>query len=147
MIDFIAMIYEWFGYGTDLGTHLRGYDITCSDFSGTNFYFQIFIIMLLINLGLFIAMYLVIDKFTAKFSTKTSWWIMAFIGMVMNFGIAFSLPKTVTACDQLIFGASDLMLFGVANAVWSLIVFALLTSFPFPRMLSVNARLTTFWKP
>ena len=147
MIDFIAMIYEWFGYSTDLGTHLRGRDVTCENFDGTNFYFQIFILMLLVNLGLFISMYLVIDKFTTKFSTKTSWWIMAIIGMLINFGIAFSLPKTATACEELVFGASDLMLFGVANAVWSLIVFALLTSFPFPRMLSVNARLTTFWKP
>ncbi|PTS98622.1 hypothetical protein DBR11_14350 [Pedobacter sp. HMWF019] len=141
------MIYEWFGYRTDLGTHLRGWDITCETFEGTDLYFQVFITMLGVNLGLFIVMYLIIDKMTTKFNTKLSWWIMASIGIIINFGIAYSLPSTVSSCDQLVFGASDLLLFGFANAFWGLMTFALLTSFPFPRNFSTNARLTTFWKP
>ena len=147
MTEFIAMIYEWFGYATGLGTHLRGWDITCSAFIGTNFYLEIFTIMVGINFLLFILMYGVIDRMTAKFSTKSSWWVTAVIGMVINFGIASSLPTTEQACGQLHFNTSDLMLFGFANAVWSLVVFVLLTSFPFPRNFSINTRLTTFWKP
>lgn len=145
--DFIATIYEWFGYKTDLGTHLRGWDITCSGFIGQDLYLQIFITMVAINVGLFIVMYLIIDKFTPRFGTKLSWWIMALIGLVINFGIAYSLPATIQPCETLIFGSFDLVLYGFANAFWSLIVFALLTSFPFPRNLSTNCRLTTFWKP
>lgn len=141
------MIYEWFGYHTDLGTHLRGWDDLCTGFIGTDLYFQVFMIMLSISFGLFILMYLIIDKFTAKFSSKFSWWIIATIGFLLNFGIAFSIPSTVTVCEDLHFGHGDLLLFGLANGFWSLIVFALLTSFSFPRNFSTNARLTTFWKP
>lgn len=147
MTDFIATIYEWFGYSTDLGTHLRGWDITCSDFIGTDLYLQIFLTMIVINLVAFVLMYLVVDRFTAKLSSKVSWWIVAIISLAINFGIGYSLPTTIQPCDTLIFGNFDLVLFGLANAFWSLIVFVLLTSFPFPRNFSTNSRLTTFWKP
>jgi len=147
MTDFIAMIYEWFGYHNDLGTHLRGWDITCSDYTGTDLYFQIFITMILINTALFFLMYIAIDRFTSKFSKKSSWWIIALIGFAINFGIAYSLPDTVDRCQQLNFGPPDLLLFAIANGFWSLVVFALFTSFPFPRNFSTNAHLTTFWKP
>ncbi len=147
MTDFIAMIYEWFGYATDLGDHLRGLDVNCKEFIGTNLYFNVFITMLGINVFLFILMYLVIDRFTTKFSTKGSWWIVAIIGLLINFAIAYSLPGTVDRCSHLRITNGDLVLFGVANAFWSLVVFALLTSFPFPRNFSVNCRLTTLWKP
>ena len=141
------MIYEWFGYGNDLGTHLRGWDITCSDFTGTNLYFQVFITMLMINVFLFIVMYFIVDRFTSKFNNKFSWWIVGLLGFAINFGIAYSLPGTITPCGDLHFDAPDLLMFGLANACWSIVVFALLTSFPFPRNFSTNARLTTFWKP
>jgi len=146
MTDFIAMIYEWFGYKTDLGEHLRGLDDTCTPI-GTDLYFQIFIYMLSINTLLFILMYYVIDKMTPNFSSKISWWIIALIGSLINFSIAISLPKTAPVCETLHFGVSDYMLFGIANAFWSLITFVILTSFPFPRYFSTNCRLTTFWKP
>lgn len=145
--NFIATIYEWFGYNSDLGTHLRGWDITCSNFAGTDLYLEIFLIMLMVNVLAFILMYLLIDRFTARFSSKGAWWIIAFISLIINFGIAYSLPLTVDQCGTLVFGSFDLVLFGFANSFWSLIVFALLTSFPFPRNLSTNCRLTTFWKP
>ncbi|WP_316753220.1 hypothetical protein [Pedobacter gandavensis] len=147
MTDFIAMIYEWFGYHSNLGTHLKGWDELCTGFIGTDLYLQVFLIMVFVNLGLFILMYLIIDKFTSKFSSKASWWMTAAIAAALNFGIAYTIPGTVPACEDLHFGAGDLMLFGIANACWSLVVFALLTSFPFPRNFSTNARLTTFWKP
>jgi hypothetical protein len=147
MTDFIASIYEWFGYNTDLGQHLRGMDITCTDFIGADLYFNVFMIMLGVSFISFVVMYLLIDRVTARFSTKWSWWIMALIGAAINFGIASSLPNTIDVCTQLHFGNSDLMLFGLANAVWGLVTFALLTSFPFPRNFSTNSRLTTFWKP
>ena len=147
MTDFIATIYEWFGYKTDLGTHLRGWDITCSNFTGTDLYMQIFLTMIGVNIGLFLLMYIVIDKFTPRFATKFSWWIVALIGLMINFSIAYSLPRTIQECDTLVFESFDLVLFGFANAFWSLIAFALLTSFPFPRYFSTNCRLTTFWKP
>ena len=141
------MIYEWFGYSTPLGQHLRGWDITCSGYLGPDLYFQTFITMLGINIFLFILMYLVVDRITAKYSSKSSWWITALIGAAANFGIAYSLPGTIPNCVELVFGGSDLLMFGIANAVWSLIVFALFTSFSFPRNFSTNCRLTTFWKP
>lgn len=147
MKEFIAMIYEWFGYKTDLGEHLRGMDITCSDFLGPDLYFQVFITMIILNVIAFLLMYILIDKITAKFSTKGSWWIITVIVALINFGIAYSLPNTVNVCAQLHFGSSDLLLYGLANAIWSIVFFAVLTSFPFPRNFSTNSRLTTFWKP
>ena len=147
MTEFIAMIYEWFGYRTDLGEHLRGYDVTCTGFLGPDLYIQIFTYMVLTNVFLFILMYFVIDRFTARFSSKVSWWVTALIGTFISFGIAFSLPETVQACAMLQFNSGDLFLFGLANAWWSLVTFALLTSFPIPRNFSTNTRLTTFWKP
>jgi hypothetical protein len=148
MTEFIAMIYEWFGYRTDLGEHLRGYDLTCSGlFLGPDLYLQIFSYMVLTNILLYILMYVIIDRFTSRFSSKFSWWITALIGVSISYGIAFSLPNTVQACEQLNFNSGDLFLFGLANAWWSLVTFALLTSFPIPRNFSINTRLTTFWKP
>jgi hypothetical protein len=147
MTEFISMIYEWFGYRTDLGEHLRGLEITCDQFLGPDFYLQIFILMIGINIGLFVLMYLLIDRITGRFSSKISWWITALIGASINFGIAYSLPTTVSICETLTFNGGDLMLYGIANAFWSLMAFVLLTSFPFPRNFSINSRLTTFWKP
>jgi hypothetical protein len=147
MTEFIAMIYEWFGYKTDLGEHLRGLDVTCSGSLGTDLYLQIFSYMVLTNLVLFLVMYFVIDRFTARFSSKFSWWITALIGVLISFGLAFSLPVTIQACDQLSFNQGDLFMFGLANGWWSLITFVLLTSFSVPRNFSTNCRLTTFWKP
>lgn len=147
MTEFIAMIYEWFGYATDLGEHLRGLDVTCSGFMGTDLYMQVFVIMLVTNAALFVFMYFLVDKITTSYSSRKSWWITAGLGAVVSFGIAYSLPTTIQACEQLDFHAGDLMLYGIANAVWSTVVFALLTSFPFPRNFSTNCRLTTFWKP
>ena len=148
MTDFIAMIYEWFGYSTDLGDHLRGLDpVTCRDYTGTNLYFDVFIWMIIINILLFALMYLVIDKLTAKYSSKGACWLTAIVGLIINFAIACSLPGTVDACPHLHFDNADFALFGLANAFWSLVIFALLTSFPFPRNFSANCRLTTLWKP
>lgn len=147
MTDFIAMIYEWFGYRTDLGEHLRGYDVTCTGFLGPDLYLQIFTYMILTNLILYVLMYVIIDRITSNFSTKVSWWITALIGVLISFGIAFSLPETIQACGHLNFNSGDLFLYGLANAWWSLVTFALLTSFPIPRNFSTNSRLTTFWKP
>ena len=148
MTDFIATIYEWFHYNTDLGQHLRGLDpVDCEDFIGTDLYLRVFLIMIGLNVCSFMLMYLLIDKLTAKFSSAVSWWITALITAAINFGIASSLPRTIDPCPTLHFDGGDLMLFGAANAWWSLVAFALLTSFPIPRNFSTNCRLTTFWKP
>lgn len=148
MTDFIASIYEWFHYNIALGQHLRGLDpVTCDDFTGTDLYFRIFMIMVGSNVLAFIVMYLLIDKITAKFTTLYSWWITALATAAINFGIALTLPTTVDQCIKLAFDSSDLSLYALANSFWSVVCFIILTSFPVPRNFSTNARLTTFWKP
>jgi hypothetical protein len=145
MTEFIATIYEWFGYNTDLGNHLRGLDITCTAFIGTDFYLLIFLYMIGINIALFILMYYIINS--VRFLTKWSWWLTALLGMAINFGIAMSYPAVQQPCIQLHFTGIDLTLYGIANAFWSLIIFIILTSNPYLRKLSTNCRNTTFWKP
>lgn len=154
MREFFASIYEWFGlipfYTTDLGEHLRGYDITCSDYMGTPLYVYIGWIMIVLTVLFYILQYYVINS--PGFNKRFHWWIIAMLIVVLNFLIAFALPfndlQAGDYCTQLKFSTSDCILFGISNAIWSFILFLLLTSFPIPRKWAGhNTTDTTFWKP
>lgn len=157
MKDFFASLYEWFGwmpfYSTDMGDHLRGWDITCTDYIGMPWYVYIGYVMIIITTLIFVVQYYIIDS--SRWNKKQHWWLFALLVFVLNFLIAFTITSnTVNAgdfCNQLNLIISDCIGFGLSNATWSFIYFVLITSFPFPkdviRSRNGNCRNTTFWKP
>lgn len=153
MNDVFASLYEWFGlmplYKTDMGDHLRGFDISCSNFDGTPWYVYIGWIMAASSLVTYAVQYHLIDS--SGWNKKHHWWLFALILVALNFLIAFSITfNTVEAgdfCKELNLSVSDCIGFGFSNAIWSLLLFMLISTLPFPRRFSSNCRNTTFWKP
>lgn len=153
MDEFFASLYEWWGllpfFSTDMGDHLRGYDNTCSDYVDTNWYVNIGWMMTVLTGLFYVVQYHILDS--PRFNKKYHWWSFALVNMIINFLIAFAIPfnaiQTEDFCDQLNITVGDCAGFGFSNALWSLLLFALVTSVPWIRMQSVNCRHTTFWKP
>lgn len=153
MKQFFAGLYEWWGlisfYATDLGDHLLGYDITCSDYVATPWYLYIGLSMLSVTILFYLVQYHIIDS--SRFNKKFHWWLVALMIFALNFVIAFSIPfnslQTENYCSQLFFSEADCLGFGLSNAIWSFFLFVIITSIPVTRPFSVNCRHTTFWKP
>ena len=156
MITFFASLYEWFGlmplYSSNMGDLLRGWDSTCTDFIATPWYIYIGWLMIIITILMYVLQYHIIDS--PKFNKKHHWWIMAFVILIINFLIAFTITFNILQsgdfCQELNLTFSDCVGFGFSNALWSLIFFVLITSFPFPRKIDIgvgNCRHTTFWNP
>ena len=153
MEEFFASIYEWFGlnplYSTDMGDQLRGWDITCTDYIGTPWYVIIGWIMILSTAVFYILQYHIIDS--SRWKNKAHWWLFALIIVLVNFLVAVLIPYNSTQagdyCNQLNISVSDCIGFGLSNAVWSFILFAVITTIPVFRRFSNNCRHTTFWKP
>jgi hypothetical protein len=153
MEEFFASLYEWFGlnplYSTDMGDQLRGWDITCTDYIGTPWYVIIGWIMITTTAVFYALQYHIIDS--SRWKNKAHWWLFALIIVFVNFLIAFLIPyNSIQAgdyCNQLNISASDCIGFGLSNAVWSFILFTVITTIPVFRSFSNNCRHTTFWKP
>ncbi len=147
------MLYEWFGlnflYSTDLGEHLRGYDITCSDYTDTPLYIVVGIGMIVSTILVYILLYHIINS--PRWNKRVHWWLFAGILVLLNFLIAFILPfndlQTTDYCTQLRISALDCVFFGVSNAIWSFILFVFLTSLPIRKWAGHNMTDTTLWKP
>jgi hypothetical protein len=154
MRDFFASLYEWFGlipfYSTDLGEHLRGYDITCSGYLGTPLYVYLGSVMIILTIFFYILQYHIINS--PRFNKKTHWWIIALAVAGLNFLIAFTVTfndlQATDFCTQLRISVTDCIGFGISSAIWSFVLYLLLTSFPIPRKVAGhNMTDTTFWKP
>ena len=154
MEEFFATIFEWFGsmsfYSTDLGDHLRGFDITCSDYIGTPWYVIIGWSMIGITLFSYSLQYHLIDS--PRFNRKGHWWLVSLFIFTLSFLVAFFVPyNSIQAedyCQDLTITTSDILGFGLSVALWSLLLFMLISSFnPWIRRFSINCRNTTFWKP
>lgn len=153
MQEFFATIYEWFGlipfYSKDMGDHLRGFDVTCTDYIATPWYVYIGWIMLVLTVLVFALQYYIVDS--SKFNKARHWWFFALALVVLNFFIAFGIPynslQAGDYCNQLNLTVSDCIGFGFSNALWSLIFFGIISSIPVFRSRSTNCRHTTFWKP
>jgi len=153
MEELFAYFFEFFGsplYSDDLVDHLRGYGIECDgNYNGTHWYFTVGWAMIGIT-GFFYALqYHIIDS--VKFYKRIHWWLNALVIVVLNFSLAFGgIYNEVSSenfCNELVISTSDCINFGMSVGLWSLIIFMLLTSFPFPRIFSTNCNHTTFWKP
>lgn len=153
MNDFFAAFYEWFGliplYSKDFGDHLRGWDITCTDYIGSPLYTYIGTITVITVVLFYALQYHIIDS--SKFKSKIHWWLIALLICIISFLVAFSLPfndiQSGDYCNQLNISTIDCVGFGISNAVWSILFFALISTIPYPRRLSINCRHTNFWRP
>ena len=153
MTDFFAALYEWFGlislYSSDLADHLRGWDLLCESYSGTPGYVYVGWLMILVTMALYVFQYHVYDR--PNFQRRHHWWLVACVGALLNFTIAFSFAynalQTGDHCIDLYWSIPDCAGFGFSNAVWGVILFVVITTLPFPRRLSTNCSHTTFWKP
>jgi hypothetical protein len=153
MDDFFASLYEFFGlnpfYSRDMGDLLRGWDITCTDYIGTPWYVIIGWSMVSSALFIYATQYLFIDS--SRWNKKQHWWLFALLIFLLNFFGAFiksyNILRADDYCNQLNLSASDCVGFGLANAIWSFILFLIITSVPVVRRFSINCRHTTFWKP
>ena len=153
MREIFASLYEWFGliplYSRDLADHLRGWDITCTDYIATPWYVYIGWIMIILTGFFYALLYHIIDS--PRLMRKYHWWIFALIIVSLNFFIAFGIPfnslQSGDFCKQLNLSVSDCIGFGLSNAFWSFILYTIITSIPWIRRLSTNCSHTTFWKP
>ncbi len=152
--NFFASLFEWFGinpfYNKDLGDHLRGYDITCDpNFIGTHWYSLIGCAMIVLSVLCYVLQYHALDRF--RYNRCKHWWIFAALLFTLNFIIGFTIPynsiQSAEYCPQLVLTNTNCLGFGISNAIWSFIIFLLLTSFKYPRYLANNCRYTTCWKP
>jgi uncharacterized membrane protein YcgQ (UPF0703/DUF1980 family) len=153
MKDFFAGLYEWWGtnpfFARDLGDHLRGFDLVCEDYVGTPLYTYIGLGMIFTTFLSFLIQYYFIDS--NRYSGRGHWLITSAILMIINFSIAFVLPfndlQNTNYCSELNFSMADCLGFGFSNAIWSFILFLIITSLPFLRSRSINCRYTSIWKP
>lgn len=153
MNNFFANLYEWFGfmplYSSDMKDHLKGWDITCTDFIGTPWYVYIGSLMIITTGFVYALQYHIMDS--PRFCEKKHWWLFALILTSFNFLMAMILTyhsiHSGNHCYQLRLGLSDSIGFGISNALWSLLLLMLISSFPLFRRWSTNCSYTTFWKP
>ena len=153
MIDFFASLYEWFGlmpsYSTHMGEHLRGWDGISQGYVLAPWYIYIGWIMITLTAFIYALQYHIIDS--SRWNKKQHWWFFAMIIILLNFLIAFTIPyNSLQAGDysnDLNLTVSDCIGFGLSNAIWSFILFVIISTIPLFRRLSTNCRNTTFWKP
>lgn len=150
MSDFFANLYELNPLvSKDMGDFLRGWDSVSQQYVLTPWYLYIGWLMIALTALMYAFQYHIIDS--SRCNKKQHWWFFALLIITLNFLIAFLVPfNALQAGDvsaDLHLNVVDCIGFGVSNALWSLILFMLLTSFKFPRLLSGNCRHTTFWKP
>lgn len=152
MREFFAGLYEWFGmnffYSVNMGEHLRGLDTECTDYISTPWYVITGCSMIVITAFVYALQYHIIDS--SRCNKKQHWWLFALMIVVINFLTAFviALNSLNSACKQFQLSVSDCIGFGNSNAIWSFILFLIISTVPlFRTKFSTNCRNTTFWKP
>jgi len=150
-----AQLFEFFGlklFSDDFSKFMRGLTDSCTSTAGPTFYLFIGLIVIVTAVLFFLLHYRLINSPT--FNSVGSWWTMAIVLMAVNFSIAFLWPyqtlKRGKFCSDLT-GLSgtyiaDLFGFGLSVAVWTLIIYAIITTIPWP-FKGHNMSRTTFWKP
>ena len=133
MNDFFARLYEWFGlisfYSKDLGEHLSGLDYACTGYFALSAYQYVGWIMIIITTCIFALQYDIIDA--SRFTSRKHWGLAAFTLVAFNFVIAAAAPfialQTASYCLRLTFSVADCFGFGLSNAIWGFVLFAMLS--------------------
>jgi len=153
MNEVFSWIYEFGGilpfYSADLGEHLRGFDVTCTNYIGSPWYAYAGLVLLGVTLFAYALLYHFIDS--ARFARRGHWWFTVLVIGVLNFAFAFALAwssvHSPERCKQLHISTGDIVGFGFDNALVAFILFLAITSVPYLRYFSTNCKYTTFWKP
>jgi LPXTG-motif cell wall-anchored protein len=151
--DFFNALYEFFGlmplYSSDMAYALSGTD-PCTNDNGTQWLTIIGLIMIGIVFLTYFIFYHLINS--AGFNKVKHWWLVAFIMVMFNFIIGFTISFNIytyaESCGKLgtiVF--ADSVSFGFVNALWSILIYIFLTTLPWPRRMSSNCSETTFWRP
>ena len=160
MTNILKFLYELFGYSKSLSYMLMRYDVECGEY-GTSLYPVMFYVMLGTVAVFYVFHYHVLNS--ASFNKKSSCWVMGVFLALTNFIISLAWSRSIAAtadfceADKIVFeqgfilrwiGSQDFILFGLASATYSFIIWAILTSSPIPRRFAgVNMNQTTLWKP
>jgi hypothetical protein len=134
MKDFFAPIYELLKafYGSDLADHLYGLDPSgTGDYSARSLYVTVGFLCIIITVFTVAAYYFIINS--PRFNRWFHW--LGFMGAVffINLGLGFYLPYldfdkgNVAPAVRDVVSAGHLWGFGLANALWSVVLFAILS--------------------
>jgi hypothetical protein len=150
MTNILKFVYELFGYSKEMSNMLMRWDSACEDY-GTSLYPVMFYVLLGTVAVFYVFHYHVLNS--ASFNKKSSCWVMGLFLALTNFVISLLWTKNIAATGDFcgadkISGQQDFVLFGLASATISFIIWAILTSSPIPRRFAgVNMNQTTLWKP
>ena len=134
MRDVFARMYEWFGlmplYSHDMSEFLKGMDTSCMSYFALPAYFYIGLAMIIVTGLIFALQYDLISS--ARFPKREHWELAAMVVFITNFLIAFSVPYVAilirSYCILLKLTVLDCIMFGLSNAIWALIFFAILNT-------------------
>jgi hypothetical protein len=147
-MDWIAWIYETFSvYSRDMGEHLRGWDVTCTDYMGTFYYGWLFWAWIGIVVFTLLLYYKIIDSPRLV----RAWHLWLFIGgaSLLNFIVGYSIANSAVQegnyCPELAITQGDVVGVGITQCLLTLMLAAAL-SFVF-RYASTNCRNTTLLRP
>ena len=150
MTNILKFLYELFGYSKGMSNMLMRIGSDCVP-SGASQYPVMFYGILISVVIFYLFHYHFLNS--ASFNKKSSCWVMGLFLALANFVIGFvwtrDLAATADYCrDEGVAGQQDFILFGLASATISFIIWAILTSSPVPRRFAgVNMNQTTLWKP
>jgi hypothetical protein len=133
MKEFFAHLYGWFGlfpiYSKDLDDFLRGWDYACVGYFALPWYIYIGLMMIVLTVLIFALQYDLISS--DRFKSQEHWELSASVVITVNFVVAFTIPAVAIFrqmhCPALQITLSDCVFFGISNAVWSFILFCLLS--------------------
>jgi hypothetical protein len=150
MTIILKEIYELFRYSKGMSNMLMGFDSDCLEY-GASHYPVMFYVLLGTVVLFYVFHYHILNS--ASFNKKSSCWIVGLFLALTNFVISFvwvrNIAKTADYCQEFkLSEPQDFILFGLASATISFIIWAILTSSPIPRRFAgVNMNQTTLWKP
>jgi len=153
MSEIFSSIYEFGGllplYSADLSDHLRGFDVSCTNYSGSPYYTYVGFFMLTTCLFAGALQYYIIDS--PRYMRRSAWWITTTILSVVNLVFAFVVVsnslKPGKFCENLVITTGDVVGFAMANAICAFLFYLIMTSIPVFRAKSINCKYTTFYKP
>jgi len=133
MRDFFAHMYEWFGlvplYSRDLSDFLKGWDYACVGYFALPWYTYIGLLMFITTILIFALQYDLVSG--ERFKKWEHAELSVFIVVVVNFAIAFTIPAVAILkkmhCPGLHLTFSDCLVFGLSDAIWSFILFGILS--------------------
>jgi hypothetical protein len=150
MTNILKFVYELFGYSKGMSYMLLQYDRECTEY-GAALYPVMFYVLLGTVVVFYVFHYHILNS--ASFNKKSSCWVMGLFLALTNFVIGLVWTQRLAGggdyCqDNGVPSQQDFILFGLASATISFIIWTILTSSPIPRRFAgVNMNQTTLWKP